>query len=90
MDVALEEQLAILSETVKASDLFIKLRIDYQMEVIVNLLQLSDVFILHLSTSSALSARMVCLREAHLIDNDVMNVDLKLCKFNSKSFCFIK
>ena len=90
MDVALEEQLPILSETVKASDLFVKLRIDNQMEVIVNLLQLSDVFILHLSACSALSARMVCLREANLIDNDVMNVDLKLCKFNSKSFCFIK
>jgi hypothetical protein len=59
MDIAFEKKLSIFSEAVETSNLLIKLRVYDQVEVIIDLLELSDVFILHLSTSSTLPAWMI-------------------------------
>ena len=90
MDIAFEKKLSIFSEAVETSNLLIKLRVYDQVEVIIDLLELSDVFILHLSTSSALPAWMILFWEANLVDNNIVNVNLKLGKLDSQSFSFIK
>ena len=59
MNIAFEKKLSIFSKAVKASNFLVKLRVYDQVEIIIDLLELSDVFILHLSTSSALPARMI-------------------------------
>jgi hypothetical protein len=90
MDIAFEKKLSIFSEAVETSNLLIKLRVYDQVEVIIDLLELSDVFILHLSTSSTLPAWMIRFWEANLVDNNIVNVNLKLGKLDSQSFSFIK
>jgi hypothetical protein len=59
MDVAFEKKLSVFSEAIETSNFLVKLRIYDKVEVIIDLLQLSDVFILHLSAGSALSARII-------------------------------
>ena len=55
-DESFEEKFAVLAKSVETSHLLVELRVYDQVEVIVYLPQLSYVFILHLSASSALSA----------------------------------
>ena len=79
MHVAFEEEFAEVSDLIKPSHFLVKLGVNDQVEVIIDLMQLCDVLVLHLSSCSALAARAVGLREADLVDHDVVNVDLKLC-----------
>ena len=79
MHVAFEEKFAELSESIKTSDFLVKLGVDDQVEVVIDLMQLCDVLILHLSSCGALTARAVSLWEADLVDHDVVDVNLKLC-----------
>lgn len=60
------------------------------MEIIVYLLDLSDVLILHLPSCCALPAWVVLLREHHLIDHDVVDVNVELCQLNSQSLSFVQ
>jgi len=48
------------------------------MEVIVDLLNLSQVLVLHLSPGYALLAGFMRIWEQHLVNNNVVNVDLLL------------
>jgi len=52
------------------------------MEVIVDLLNLSQVLVLHLSPGYALLAGFMRIWEQHLVNNNVVNVDLLLGQFN--------
>lgn len=88
--VTFEEKLSESLEFIDAAHLLVKLRVDNQVKVVVDLIQLSNVFILHLSTSSALSARVISLWEADLINDNIVNIDLKFGKFNSEALSLIK
>lgn len=78
MLVSFEEEFPVLPDLVETSHLLIKLRVYHQMEVIVDLLKLSNVLVLHLPPRGALAAGVIGLREADLVDNDVVDVNLKL------------
>lgn len=60
------------------------------MEVIIDLFDLSDVLILHLSPGRTLPARLFGITEDDLIDDDIVNVNIELSQFNSKSLSFIQ
>ena len=60
------------------------------MEIIVNLFNLSDVFVLHSSSCDALFARAIFLWIYNLIDDDVMDVDVKFGELDSESFGFVE
>lgn len=77
MLIAFEEKFAECPQLVKPPDLLIELRVDDEMEVIVDLVKLCDVLVLHLSAGCALPAGAVGLREAYLVYHDVVNIDLK-------------
>ena len=76
--IAFEKKLAEMFEIVNSTDLIIKLWVNCQVEVIIDLLNLSEVLILHLSTGRALRAVLGWVWEQDLVDHDVMNVDLLL------------
>jgi len=59
------------------------------MEVVVDFLNLSQVLVLHLSPCNALSAGLIRIREQHLVDYDIMNIDLLLGKFNGQTLSLI-
>ena len=60
------------------------------MEVVVDLIYLSDVLVLHFPSCQTLSARSLRLREDHLVNHYVVNVNLKLSQFNSQSLCLVE
>ena len=78
MLIALEEELSEGPQLVQTSDLLVELRVDYEVEVVVDLVKLCDVLVLHLSAGRALAAGALCLREAHLVYHDVVDVYLEL------------
>lgn len=90
MLVALEEKLAVFLESVNASDLLVELRINDEMEVVIDLLNLSNVLVLHLPPGQAFPAWVFLFREADLVDNDVVDVDLKLGQLDGQALCLIK
>ncbi len=72
--VSFEEKFTIFSELFDASHFLIELWIDHEMEVVIDLLQLCDIFILHLSTGSALAARVLRFRETYLVYDNIVNI----------------
>jgi hypothetical protein len=52
------------------------------MEVIIDLFNLSDVFILHLSSGSAFLAWLLGVTEDNLIDDYVVDVDVELSELD--------
>ena len=52
------------------------------MEIVVNFLDLCEVFVLHFSTSTALGAVLGRIREQDLVDYDVVDVDVLLSQFD--------
>ena len=60
------------------------------MEIIIDLLYLCDILILHLSPCEALPAGVLWLWEAHLIDDDVVDVDFELRQLDCKSLCLVQ
>jgi len=83
--VTLEQKISKVLKVVNASDLVVKLGVDDQMEVVIDFLDLSKVFVLHLASCFAFGAVLGGVREKNLVDDDVMDIDLLLGKFNSKS-----
>ena len=83
--VSFEEQLTEEPEVVHTANLVIKLRVDNEVEVIIDLLNLSEVLVLHASTSRALRAILRWVGEQDLVDDDVVNVDLLLGQLDSKA-----
>ena len=82
MLVTLEEQFSESSQILEASDLLIKLRVDDDVEVIVDLSNLSQVLVLHPSSCNTLFAIFGWVRETNLVNDDVADVDLLLCHFD--------
>jgi len=80
--VTLEEQFSESSQFLEASDLLIKLRVDDNVEVIVDLVQLCNVLVLHLSSGCAFAAWTFGLWKAYLVDDNVVDVNLKFREFN--------
>ena len=59
------------------------------MEVIVDLLDLCEVFVLHSATSLALGTVLIGVWEQDLVDYYVMNINFVLSKLNGQSFCLV-
>lgn len=74
--IAFEKETAEVSELVKASDFVIELWVDSDVEVIEDFLNLCHVFVLHFSSGYALLAIHLWVGEEHLVDDDVVNVDV--------------
>lgn len=75
-----------MSQTVHASHFVIKLWVDDQVEIVINLLNLCEVLVLHSATGTALGAVLGGVGEEHLVDYNVVDVNLLLCQLNSESF----
>ena len=74
-----------MPQVIHASDLVVKLRVSHQMEVVINLLYLSEVLVLHAASSLALGAVLGRIREQNLVDHDVVDVNLLLGKLNRQT-----
>ena len=59
------------------------------MEVIVDLLDLCEVFVLHSATSFALGTVLIGVWEQDLVDYYVMNINFVLGELNRQSFCLV-
>ena len=59
------------------------------MEIVVNFLDLCEVFVLHSATSLALSTVLIGVWEQDLIDYYVMNINFVLGELNGQSFCLV-
>ena len=59
------------------------------MKVVVDFLDLSQIFVLHLATCYALFTILSWVGEQNLIDHDVVNVDLLLRKLDCESLSFV-
>jgi len=73
-------------QALNASDFVVKLRVNHQMEVIVNLLNLRQILVLHFASRHTLFATLIRIGEENLIYDDVVNVDFLFGQFNGKSF----
>jgi len=76
-------------ETFDAADLVIELGINRQVEVVVDLSDLSQVFVLHLASVLALTAVLRWVRVQYLVDNNVVDVDFLLSEFYRKALSFV-
>ena len=59
------------------------------MEVVVDLLDLSQIFVLHLATRYAFFTILGRIREQNLVNHDVVNVNLLLRKLDCESLSFV-
>ena len=60
------------------------------MEIIIDFSDLGEIFILHLSSSYALFARTILIREKNLVDDDVVDIYIEFGKLNGKSLRLVK
>ena len=72
-------------QTFNASDFVVKLRVNNQMEVIVNLLNLCQILVLHFASCHTLFAALVRIGEENLIYDYVVNVDFLFSQLYRKS-----
>jgi hypothetical protein len=77
--VAVEEQLAEFFETFDSAHLVVQLGVNRQVEVVVDLRDLSQVFVLHLASVLAFAAVLAGVGVENLVDHDVVDVDFLLC-----------
>ena len=59
------------------------------MEVVVDLLDLSQIFVLHLATCYAFFTILSRIREQNLVNHDVVNVNLLLRKLDCETLSFV-
>lgn len=76
-------------EVIDATDLIIQLGIHYQVEVVVNFLDLSEVLVLHAAARLALLTVLSGVGEQDLIDHDVVDVDLLLGQLDSETLSLV-
>jgi len=88
--ISFEKKFPELSQSVQASHLLVELGVHDQMEVVVDLVKLCDVFVLHLPSCEALSAWRCSLWEAHLVDYDVVDIDFEFRKLYSEALCLVQ
>ena len=84
--ITLEQEPAELLQQVKAAYLLVELRVDDDVEVVVNLLDLREVFVLHLPPCLTFLAVLGRVWEEHLIDDDILDVDLLLGELDRQAF----
>jgi len=78
-----------VSKIIHASDFVIELWIDHKMEVVINLLYLREVLVLHSATSPAFGAVLGGVREEHLVDYNVVDVDLLLGELDGQALSLV-
>jgi len=76
--VSFEEKLAEITKRVHTTHFVIELRVDHQVEIVINFLDLCEVLFLHLSSSLALAAVLSRVWEQDLVDYNVVDVDVLL------------
>ena len=82
--ITIEQETAVVSEAFHTTHLIIELWVYNKMEVIVDLLDLCEIFILHAATGLALGAVLGWIREQDLVDYYVVNVDFVLGKLDGQ------
>lgn len=78
-----------MSQVVHATHFIVQLRVDHQVEVIVNLLNLCEVLVLHSTSSLALGAVLARVGKKYLVDYNVMDVNLLFGKLDRQAFSFV-
>jgi len=81
--VTIEKQSTKVFKVVKTSDFVIELWINGDMEIVKDLLNLVHVFLLHFSPSKTLFAFSCWIWEKHLVDDNVMDVDILFCQLDT-------
>ena len=87
--ISIEEEPSKLLQTIKTSNLCVKHRIYSNMEIIIDFLNLSQVFILHLSSGTTFITRRSWIWENYLIYNNILNINFLFGQFNSETFSFV-
>jgi hypothetical protein len=82
----MEQQITKMLKQFDSTHLLIKLWVDSDMEVIIDLLDLGQILILHFSSGSTLIAWIVWIWEKYLIDNNISNINFLFGKFDAKTF----
>ena len=59
------------------------------MEIIIDLRNLSEVLLLHFASSLTFATVLGRVREEHLVDDDVVDVNLLLGQFDGESLCLV-
>lgn len=81
--VTIEKQPTKVFEIVKPSDFVIELWVNGNMEIVKDLLNLGHVFVLHFSSGYTLFAIGRWIREEHLVDDNIMDVDILFCQLDT-------
>lgn len=74
---------------INATNLLVQHRIDSDVEIVVDFLNLDQVFILHFSTGLAFWAILRRVGEQNLVNNNISNINLLLGQLNTKSLSFV-
>jgi len=74
-----------LFETLDPADLVVQLGINCQMEIVIDLCDLSQILVLHLPAGNALLAGFIRVGEQNLVDYNVVNVDFLFSEFDGQS-----
>jgi len=84
-----EQELSEVSKVLDTTHLVVKLRVDWQVEVVINLCNLCEVLVLHLPTSLALAAVLGGVGEQDLVDYNVVDVDFLLGELDGETLSFV-
>ena len=78
-----------MSKVVHTTHFIVKLGVNNEMEIVINLLDLCEVLFLHSTASLALGAVLAGVGEQDLVDYNVVNVNLLLGELDGQSLCFV-
>ena len=78
-----------MTQVVHATNLVVKLRVHYKVEIFVDLLDLREVLLLHAAPCLALGAVLSWVREEHLVDDDVVNVNVLLGELDGQTLSLV-
>ena len=78
-----------MTEGVHTTNLVVKLWVHYQVEVFVNLLNLGEVLVLHAAPGLALGAVLARVREEHLVDDNIVDVNVLLGELDGQTLCLV-
>ena len=78
-----------MTKIVQATDFVVQLWVNDEMEIVIDLGNLSEVLFLHPSSGLAFGAVLRWIWEQNLVDNDVVDVDLLLGELDSQTLGFV-
>ena len=78
-----------MTKIVQATDFVVQLWVNDEMEIVIDLGNLSEVLFLHSSSGLAFGAVLRWIWEQNLVDNDVVDVDLLLGELDSQTLGFV-